>query len=64
MTRPNAKWVPVSAYCAEYSIDRRTLQKWAENGIVRIERVMLVGKRPVLRVQNQPPWHERVSIHG
>ena len=61
MTKPKPRWVPLSAYCAEYCVDRRTLQKWADAGVVRIERVTRPDTRPLLRILNRPPWAETSS---
>lgn len=62
--KPDAQWVPLRVYCETYSLDRRTVQKYAAAGLIRIERITLKGHRPVLRVQNRPPWPKPVSIPG
>jgi len=47
--------VKLRAYADLYDVDPRTVLKWAEAGLVTIERVTIAGKRPLLRVKNRPP---------
>jgi hypothetical protein len=55
--RPPA-WVTLKAYAERYDVDPRTVKKWAEAGLVQLLRVRVKGKRPLVRVENQPPHSE------
>lgn len=50
------QWVKLTAYADLYDVDQRTVLKWAEAGLVQLERVSIAGKRPLIRVKNLPPW--------
>lgn len=50
------QWVTLAAYAELYDVDPRTVKKWAEAGLIRLERVSIHGKRAIVRVQNKEPW--------
>jgi hypothetical protein len=54
-------WVSVRVYAETFSVDPRTVRKWAEAGLVELVAVSLQGKRPLIRVKNQPPVHMPVN---
>ena len=55
------QWVKLAAYAELYDVDPRTVLKWAEAGLVQLERISVAGKRALVRVKNQPPWDGRTS---
>jgi hypothetical protein len=55
------QWVKLRAYAELYDVDARTVMKWADAGLVQLERISLAGKRALVRVKNTPPWDGRTS---
>lgn len=55
------QWVTLKAYAELYDADPRTIQKWAEAGLIELERVTPRNARTIIRVKNQPPWQKRVN---
>jgi hypothetical protein len=56
------QWVKLTAYAELYDVDPRTVLKWAEAGLVQLERITMQGsKKAIVRVRNMPPWDGRTS---
>lgn len=51
---PDTLWVSISAYARIYGIDRSTVYKWLDSGLLTTYRV---GK--CIRVKHQPPLAAR-----
>jgi hypothetical protein len=49
-------WVSVSEYAESYSVNRKTVYKWARAGLVTLHRIIVPGGvKPIVRVENRPP---------
>jgi hypothetical protein len=55
------QWVTLTAYAELYDVDPRTVKKWADAGVVHLERVSIAGKRALVRVKNVAPWDGRTT---
>lgn len=55
------QWVTLTAYAELYDVDPRTVKKWADAGLVTLEKVQILGQRALIRVKNIPPWDGRTS---
>lgn len=50
MTPPSVAWLSISAYARAYSVDRKTVYKWLDEGLLDTFRV-----HHVIRILHKPP---------